>query len=272
MRFASQVFASGEPGGLHSSLFACGRSFVLAVALLLLGADGLRADNPAAGFDAANKLYEEAKYPEAAAAYQKLIQTGQVSEAVYYNLGNALFKAGQIGRAISSYHQAAGLEPRDPDLRANLQFAREQTQGPTLSPGRWQRALNLLTLNEWTVAAALSVWLWVTLFSFVQWRPALRKAMRNALVGLAVVVAGLCASLAAAFYQDRLVRTAIVVAHNAVVRHGPLPEASEAFLVHDGAELDVLDEKDDWLQVSVDQRRIGWLRKDDVLLAGQPLL
>jgi hypothetical protein len=38
------------------------------------------------------------------------------------------------------------------------------------------------------------------------------------------------------------------------------------FTVHDGAELQVLDRKDDWLQVSVGTGRIGWLKQDRVLL------
>jgi hypothetical protein len=37
--------------------------------------------------------------------------------------------------------------------------------------------------------------------------------------------------------------------------------------VHDGAELQILDQKGDWLQISTDPQRIGWLRRDQVLLA-----
>jgi len=247
---------------LHPGFFAT--LLLVAVAVMLCPAN-VRADGPTAGFDAANKLYEEAKYSEAAAAYQKLIQAGQVSAAVYFNLGNAFFKAGHLGLAIKAYHDAAGISPRDPDLRANLQFAREQTQGPTLLPGRWQRALNWLTLNEWTLLACGFVWLWFVSYSFAQLRPSSRIPLRNSLILVAVVGFASCGCLAAAFQQNQSARTAIVISRNATVRHGPLPEAPEAFLVHDGAELRVLDQKDEWLQVEVGQR-IGWLRKDEVLL------
>ena len=33
---------------------------------------------------------------------------------------------------------------------------------------------------------------------------------------------------------------------------------------HDGAELRVLDRKDDWLQVSDGARRIGWVKRSEV--------
>ncbi len=80
-------------------------------------------------FDAANKLYEEGKYADAANAYDKLLTNGTVSEAIYFNRGNAWFKAGQVGRAIASYRQARLLAPRDSALRANLQLGEDAARG-----------------------------------------------------------------------------------------------------------------------------------------------
>ena len=219
-----------------------------------------------AGFDAANKLYEQGKFTQAASAYEQLLQSGRASAALYFNLGNARFKAGQIGRAIAAYHQAEQLTPRDPDLRANLQFARNQIQGPTLAPSRWQRALARLSLNEWTLLAAGVVWLWLLLLALRQWRPALKPALRNYVLMTGLAAGLLCACLAAALHQGRYARAAIIITPNAVVRQGPLDESAEAFTVHNGAELRVLDQKDEWLQVSADSRRFGWLRRDQALL------
>src|SRR5215467_3632580 len=104
---------------------------------LMLCSFRLEGQSVANAFDAANKLYEQGKFNEAAAAYEQVTNSGQVSTALYFNLGNAFFKAGQIGRAIVAYYQAERLNPRDSDLRANLQFARNQVQGPTLTPIKW---------------------------------------------------------------------------------------------------------------------------------------
>ena len=120
--------------------------------LLLASVVTARADAVSAPFEQANKLYEEGHYTEAAAAYQSLLDHGSVSPAIYFNAGNALFKAGQIGRAIYNYRRAEELAPRDPDIRANLQIARTQAGTNTASaPGnRWTRWTGRLTLNEWT--------------------------------------------------------------------------------------------------------------------------
>jgi len=238
------------------------------LALLLLSFCSLcaNAETPAAAFDAANKLFEQEKYPEAAAAYEKLLQSGQASAAVYFNLGNVFFKSGQIGRAIAAYRQAERLTPRDPDVRANLQFARNQTQGPTQSPSRWQRWLGRLSLDEWTLLADGAVWFWLLLLAVGQWRPALRNALRGYVAALACAAALLGSCLAASWYQRDHSPAAIVIAPDVVIRNSPFDESKNAFTAHDGAELQVLDQKDDWLQVSA-VGRTGWIRRSQVLLA-----
>ena len=233
-------------------------------ALFPLSAGGAAA--PAADFDAANRLYEQGKFTEAVSAYEQLAHAGQASAALYFNLGNAYFKSGQIGRSIAAYREAQQITPRDPDLRANLQFARNQTPGPTLSPGRWQRWLARLTLNEWTLLAAGALWLWLLMQALLQWRPALRPVLRTYTFSLGLLGALLWVCVLTALRESRFTQTAIVVTGEATARYGPLAESPAAFTVHDGAELKVLDQKDEWLQVTAGPRRNGWLRRDQTLL------
>jgi uncharacterized protein YgiM (DUF1202 family) len=43
-----------------------------------------------------------------------------------------------------------------------------------------------------------------------------------------------------------------------------LDEAPPAVTVHDGAELTVLDTKNDWLQVRVDNQHVGWIKREQI--------
>ena len=219
----------------------------------------------AAEFDAANNLYAQGKFNQAADAYEKIVKSGQVSAAVYFNLGNAWFKSGQMGRALEAYRQAERIAPRDPDVRANLQFTRNQVQGPSLSPTRAQRWLGRLTLNEWTWLAGVVVWVWFALLTVPQLQPKLKPALKCWVLATGLAAAGLCACLGTAWYGNAHARSAIVIIREATVRTSPLEESQPAFTVRDGAELRVLDQKDEWLQVTVDSGRIGWVRKDQVV-------
>jgi tetratricopeptide (TPR) repeat protein len=243
------------------------RSSLLALAFaLFVSSLPARASISAESFDAANKLYDGGKFNEAAAAYEKLLQSGQASPALYFNLGNTFFKAGEFGRAIAAYRLGQQLAPRDPDIRANLQFARSQVQAPTCSYAGWRRALRQLSLNEWTWLAAGSVWLCLALLTLFQLRPALKAVLRNYLLGLALVAVCLCACLGLAFQQTHFGPLAIIVARDASVHQGPLEESKIAFNAHDGAELEVLDQKDAWLEVRTDPQHFGWVRNEQVLL------
>jgi tetratricopeptide (TPR) repeat protein len=240
-------------------------ALVCLLALPLIG----RAQMAVAAFEAANKLYEEGKYSDAASAYRKILQSGDVSAAVWFNLGNACFKSSQIGHAIAAYAQAKQLAPRDPDVRANLQFARNQVSGPTLMPSRWQQWLGQLRLNEWATLAAGAFWLEFLLLGLRQWLPTLKSATRGLVIAIGVAVLVTAAGLTAAWRQTRVNATAIVIARETTVHAGPLPESPTAFKVNDGAELRVLDRKDQWLQVGAGSQRIGWVRQDEVLLSPQ---
>jgi tetratricopeptide (TPR) repeat protein len=244
---------------------------IFALALFSLGVclRALAAPDPSSAFDAANKLYYGGKFSEAVAAYENILYSGQKSVALYYNLGNAYFKNGQIGKAIAVYREAEKITPRDPDIRANLQFARNQIQGPTLALGRGQRVLGKLTLNEWTLLAAAALWLCFLILALREWRPTLRRPVRLYLSGAAIATVLLFACVASSWLENRSTRTAIVISRDVPVRRGPLEESAASFTVHDGAELRVLDQNNDWLQVTSDQSRIGWLRRDQVLLSPQ---
>jgi tetratricopeptide (TPR) repeat protein len=241
--------------------------FLVFLTVLVLGIAGGRAGTTVeSGFDAANKLYAQNKFTEAAAAYLKLIETGSVSPALYFNLGNAFFKSGQIGRAIAAYQQAAALTPRDPDVRANLQFARKQVQGPTVRPGFLQRSLGTLNLNEWAWLCMAGIWTTFGLLIARQIKPALSPVLCNWTLIAALGTVLTVAASATAFFENPTRQLVIVTVHEASVRTSPFDESPVAFSANDGAELRVLDRKDDWVQVTDDARRIGWLKRTTVTL------
>ena len=230
------------------------------VALLAFNAMASVSEND---FDAANKLYEQGKFTEAVGAYEKLIQSGTGSAAVYFNLGDACFKAAQVGRALVAYRQAAQLSPRDQDLRANLQFARNQVSGPTLRISRWQNWLGTLSLNEWTWLTVTAFWLLFLLLAAMQWRPQWRRALRSYVMtaGLLLVIFGSGLGIALAEHQDKL---AVVITRDVAMRNGPFEESPSTFTAQDGAEFQILDQKGDWYQVGDGAGRIGWLKRESV--------
>lgn len=237
----------------------------------------IRAADVGSDFDAANKLYEQGKFAEAAAAYEKLLQAGAPGEAVHFNLGNAWFKAGQTGRAIAEWRLAERSSPRDPSVRFNLQFARKRVTGSDAPAGLlWQRALRSLTLNEWTVLASALLWICFLLLAVREFKPALRKVLSGytATAGLGALLLVSCLGVAAGLQFST--HAAVVIVPEAIARTGPLDEASVLHHLRDGTEVVVLDEKDvtvgekkqTWLQVRDSAQRTGWVKGDQLSVLG----
>jgi tetratricopeptide (TPR) repeat protein len=246
----------------------------LALMLLIAGCSSHAATDRAAAFDQANKLYEQGRYAEAAAAYQQIAVSNAPDAALLFNLGNAQFKAGHTGLAIAAYRQAQELTPRDPSLRFNLQFARKSVTGAEAPPGRiWQRALASLTLNEWTVLAGIALLLWFGLLAWREWRPVSRPALRGYTAAAGLLFGALVICTVAAYQQQLGVARAVVIVPEAIVRVGPLDEAKELAKFRDGTEVELVDRKEIaagsgrqvWRLVQSSAGGTGWV-KDEVLL------
>lgn len=238
------------------------RKILILSAAVLIFAGRIFAADFASDFSAANKFYAEGKFPEAATAYETVLNSGGVSPNLLFNYGNAEFKSGNLGKAIAAWRRAALLAPRDADVRANLEFARNRVQGSTAPESRWEDWLGDLTLNEWTALAAIAFWLTLALFAATQIRPALKITLRGLARGAVVVTIFFCACLGAAATIHFSKSVAVVVLPDAVARSGPFDDAQRSFTVHDGAELAVLDQRNGWLQVTDGSGRIGWLPEE----------
>ena len=144
-------------------------------------------------------------------------------------------------------------------MRANLDFVRKQVEGPTVRETWWEGWLGALTLNEWAVLAASAFWLTFLLFAARQIRPAWRSRLRGLTIGIVMITILSCVGLGATTAIHFAQQTAVVVEPEATARSGPFTEAQDAFKVHDGAELAVLNRRENWLQVSDGAGNIGWL-------------
>lgn len=233
-------------------------------AAVLFCAGTLFASDIADDFSHANQLYSAGKFSEAAKVYESILNSGAVSANLLFNNGNAEFKSGNLGQAIAAYRRAALLAPRDADIRANLNFARNQVQGATWQQSWLENWLAALSLNEWTALAAIAFWLAFLLFAAVQIQPAWKQFLRAPARGLAVAGVFLCACLGAAAATHFSNSVAVVVLPDAVTRSGPFDDAQNAFAVHDGAELAVLDQRNGWVQVSDGSGRSGWMKSSQV--------
>ncbi len=77
-----------------------------------------------------NKVFLEANealiaenYNDAIDKYESILNNGYESTELYYNLGNAYYRAEYIGKSIWAYKNALEISPRNSDIAHNLSIA-----------------------------------------------------------------------------------------------------------------------------------------------------
>ncbi len=219
--------------------------------------------NPAAIFFHAGTLYGQERYQEAAAEYEKILAAGHASPAVYFNLGNAYFKLGDVGRAVLNYARARRLAPRDPDIAVNLSYARESREDASESPAYARLVFPLadrLNGKETLLATSAAYALLMLALIVARLVPRARRAARRAAVALGVALVILVTSGAFRLVAVELPRYAVVVAPDErAVRFEPSASGTEHFRIKPGSVLRVLSERDGWSQVARRDGTRGWL-------------
>jgi len=234
------------------------------ILLALIFAGKLFAADVATDFSAANQLYAEGKFAAGANAYKKILAAVGTSPNLLFNYGNAEFKSGNLGKTIVAFRRAELLAPRDSEIRANLDFVRDRVQGETLRESRRQMWLGQLTLNEWTLLVAAAFWLTFILLVAKQIRPTLAAKLKGATWVFAslTIFSGTILGVQAANHFSR--QTAVIISSEAGAQSGPFADAQNLFTARDGAELSVLDQRGDWIQVASGSGKIGWLQTKQV--------
>jgi tetratricopeptide (TPR) repeat protein len=244
-----------------------GRSLLL-LCLVALGATAVVAQSPEEIFARGNAAYEQGRYEDAAEAYRDVLRYAVQDPIVEYNLGNAEFRLGNLGRAIVHYERARRLDPTDVEIQGNLAFARsfcfDQVEVPEQSAvlGAIQGLQNRVGPDRQAWAILVVVWAIAAIVAWCFARPGGWRAIHGwGISALVLVLVAVGASWWVTF--DRLEGTELaVVQEDAVeVLAGPGYSNPALFTVHEGLTVEVRLERDEWLQVSLPNGLNGWIAR-----------
>lgn len=225
-------------------------------------------------FEKGNTLYNEGQYADAIDQYQKLLDNGEHSAEVYFNLANAHYKMNHIAPSIYYYEKALQLKPNDKEIRNNANFARNMTIDaidtvPEVGFARlFNNIINLMSYNAWAVMAISFVFIFVILFLLYRFA-SISNQKRVAFVVSGVSLALAFFSLFMAFQKQRLDindRPAIVFVQESRVKAEPNLRSEEAFRLHEGTKVQVVDTLKNWKKIKLSDGTLGWIQSEDIRL------
>ena len=221
----------------------------------------------------ANAQYERGEFADAAQQYEALIDSGYEDAVLYYNLGNAYFKMGELGRSVLNYLRAEELSPRDADIRANLEFARARTVDRVESGGESLFASVSNVARRWATVGemgVISLLLWIVsaiaIGTLIVWRVVPRRAaVRNGAVVASAATLLSFLLLLSMLYANPNGDSAVVVASTVDVVSGPGTQYELEFPLHSGAQVRLVDSRQGWVRIALPGDDLqGWVPSDAV--------
>ena len=231
------------------------------------------------GFENGNTLYQKGKYQEAITAYESVLKQDKHSSDLYFNMANCYFKLNKVAPAIFHYEKALLLDPENESIKNNLKFAQKLQIDDikTVPKVGFYKLIQGVTgtyhYNAWGwIAVSLSV-LFLLLFvgyyfSQITW------SKRLFFVGMLVVVLFFGLSVGSALFEKNRYQAeqpAIVYAEVASVKGEPKENAPDAFILHEGTKVNLIEKLGPWAKIQLTDQTEGWLEIKNIRLVKEEI-
>jgi len=221
--------------------------------------------NAQTAFDEANAAYADGRYEEAATLYQAMLDE-QPDATIYYNLGNARFKQGELAQAILNYERALRLRPNDKDAKYNLEFAQSKITDNIVEHdfflSTWARSVrNSLREHTWIILSICLFILTLTgLLLFLLGRtPWLRKTAFH-VTWVALLFSLLSGLNAGSLHKRDTLRNEAIITQGVVnAKSSPDRSGTDLFTLHEGTKVSIRETIGEWSNVHVGSNE-GWIR------------
>lgn len=210
--------------------------------------------------------YKAENFAEAVSAFSRIAESGVQNSRLFYNLGNAYLKKGDLGYAILWYERALKLAPGDPDLKFNYEYALSQTkdekEDKDLSIFRILFFWNLLgakMIQQTAVVLNLLFWLIVAIRILLK-----KKPIRMPVFLLLLVTTVFALTAAYNYYEAAYLRQGIILSPEVSVRSGLTEDSTELFVLHAGTKVKIEKESSGFFRICFSEGKIGWIRSSEI--------
>ena len=239
------------------------KNWLLIISLLFFGKVGASTSD-AEQFESGVAAYEQGEFDKAKSIWEAMSKR---SAALDYNLGNAYYQLGNLGKTILHYERALVQNPQDEDVINNLQLATEaRIDAFEIVPEPFYKRISkqlikVFSLQTWTILALIFLFVGAVSFVGFLFLASYRKATLAVFLGsffLGILFLG--ATYARYHYVDQAVEW-VVMQPNIYVKSGPQASATDVFILHEGTKALQLEANESWIKLRMPDGKIGWTEK-----------
>jgi tetratricopeptide (TPR) repeat protein len=218
---------------------------------------------------------EKAKglYLKSAMRFEKIVKDGKIHNGkLYYNIGNAYFRIKDIGRAILNYRRAMQYIPNDPNLRQNLEFAREKRRD-RIKEKQKTKIFKTIFFWHYDLPLGTKIIVFVILFA-TAWIAASARIFfkRSFLTWSTVLSMLLCFLFAGSLLAEAVsyagTRSGVVIVSEVIARKGNGETYEQSFKepLHAGTEFNLMEKRGNWYHIELPDSRECWVPRQSVEL------
>jgi len=223
-------------------------------------------------FEQANSLYNDGNYAEALSKYTSIIDQGEHSAELYYNMANAHYKLNNVAPSIYYYEKALLLKPNDKEILNNIAFAKNMTIDAIeiVQEVGFSRliknATNTMIFDNWaklSIALVVSFVLLFLMYYFSQSTGKKRLAFITSLSSLTLAFIALAFAFNS-YGLEKKNQPAIVFAQESQIKSEPNLRSEETLKLHEGTKVQVIDTVSNWSKIKLSDGKTGWVVSDDI--------
>ncbi len=223
-------------------------------------------------FEQGNQYYQKENYQAAISSFENIINSRKQSAEVYFNLGNCYYKLHKVAPAIYNYEKALLLSPNDNEIKTNLDFARKMAiDDIKVIP---KVGFNKL-IADFTSKYYYDTWAWIAVvfaFLFLAFFAGYYFSEKTVLkrvffFGMFVWLLILFLSISSGFYEKNRInneKPAIVFAETATVKSEPKASSNDAFVLHEGTKVYILESIANWKKIELTDETTGWIEQSAI--------
>jgi len=206
-------------------------------------------------------------YEKSALFFEKIVNEGGIENSkLYYNIANAYFLNGDIGKAILNYRRAEILDRTDADIQKNLAFARSKRLDKVKIKTE-QRILK--TLFFWHYDFSIRTRFLICCICFAAVCISLTLMLWFGRNTPAKAVVSICGLLIICFFISTVIEAAgrsgrvcgVITAGQVIARQGDSQNYAASFKepLHAGTEFDLLENRQGWIHIELSDGSDTWI-------------
>ena len=218
------------------------------------------------------ELYNQGEFQKAISQFELIIENGEHSDALYFNLANSYYKINDLANSIYYFEKALKLSPNDKDVLNNLSYSQNMLidkidRLPVNQVSEFFNSLlSSLSINQWLLIGI--VFLYLFLVTFLVYYFSSKTRLKKNYFTLSALFLLLCSIFlfnAINRYEKSKNNIEAIVFENKIdFRTEPNYRSDILFNLHEGTKVLVKEELNEWTLIQILDGNTGWIESQSI--------